>query len=148
MDYPLINGVRHDYSSAEISLKGKKYVGIKEIMYSNKLEAVDVYGAHAQKLGRTRGQLKPTASITMFKQEYQELIDDLGDGYMEVSFDITVSYADTGSSTITDKIIGARFTSDDDSHSEGSDPLIVKCDLNIMYVDRNGKKPLAKMLSK
>ena len=142
METPLINGFRYDFGQIEVSIKGKKYVGIKEIKYSNKIEAADVYGAHAQKLGETRGRLMPEASMTMYREEYYELINALGDGYMEVRFEVTVSYGQDGDSVKTDKLTGVRVVGDESGGSEGTDALEVPVELKVMRIDLDNKNPL------
>lgn len=141
MDYPLINGVRHEWSSIEIKLNGVVYIGVKEIAYSDSLEPTKVYGVHPQPIGRTRGQYEAEASFTLYLDEANTLIDALGDGFKEVPFDIVVSYSE-GGKTITDEIIGARIKANDQSNSQGSDPLERKFDLDIMFVRWNGKESL------
>lgn len=147
MDYPLINGVRHSYASIELDVNGKKFYGHREISYSQDLEPGEVRGAHAQLLGRTRGDLKAEGSLTTYLGEWKKLLSALGNGYMEKSFDITVSYAEDGQPTVTDKLRGCRIKKVEESHSQGTDGLTVKIDLHIMWIEYDGKKPLNKMLS-
>ena len=144
--YPSVNGIRYDWSSVEIDLGGKKYFGIKDISYKHSLEPGEVYGTHAQILGRTRGQYKSEASITLFKEEYSDLLEALGDGYMERSFDIIINYADANQSIVTDKVIGCRIKSADESHAQGTEALVVKLDLHVMMILEHGKKPINNML--
>lgn len=147
MDYPLINGHRYSYASIEADVNGKKFYGHKEISYSQDLEPGEVRGAHSQVLGRTKGDLKAEGSLTTYLEEWKELLDALGDGYMEKSFDITVSYAEDGRPTVTDKLRGCRIKKVEESHSQGTDGLTMKIDLHILWIEFGGKKPLKKMLS-
>lgn len=146
MEYPLINGHRYSYASIELDVEGKRFYGHKEISYSQELEPGEVRGAHSQILGRTKGELKPEASLTTYEEEWKEILDALGDGYMEKSLNVTVSYAESGRPTITDKLIGVRIKKVEKSHSQGGDALEVKLDLHPMWIEYNGKKPLKKML--
>lgn len=98
-------------------------------------------------LGRTKGDLKAEGSLTTYLEEWKELLDALGDGYMEKSFDITVSYAEDGRPTVTDKLRGCRIKKVEESHSQGTDGLTMKIDLHILWIEFGGKKPLKKMLS-
>lgn len=147
MDYPLINGHRYSYASIEADVNGKKFYGHREISYSQDLEPGEVRGAHSQLLGRTKGELKAEASLTTYMEEWKELLDALGDGYMEKSFDITVSYAEDGRPTVTDKLRGCRIKRVEESHSQGTDALAVKIDLHVLWIEFGNKKPLKKMLS-
>lgn len=145
--YPLINGVRHEWSSVEIKCKGKIFVGVKEIAYSHKLEPTKVYGTHPQPIGRTRGVYTPEASITLYLAEAQELREELGDGYMEESFDIVCAYSESALDAITDEIIGCRIKGEDHSASQGPDPLVRKFDLDVMLIRLNGKDALKSPLA-
>lgn len=141
--YPLINGNRYDYSSVEITLNGSRVLGISECSYTSALEPGTVFGTGAQILGRTRGQLEESGSMTLYKQEFTELIAALGQGYMEAAFDVTVSYRDTGSPLTTDVLRGCRITSVADSPAQGSDAIAVSCDLHVMLIERGGLQAVA-----
>lgn len=143
--YPLVNGNRYSWASIEIVINGLRFRGFKEISYSNGLEPGEMRGQGVQKLGRTRGELKPEASITIFLQEYMLLIAALaptGEGYLETEFDITVSYSDRNQPIITDTLVGCRLKKPDRSASQGTDALAVKCDLDLMFVKENGLSPI------
>ncbi len=142
MDYPLVNGARHEWSSIEVKIKGATTIGIKEMSYNDKLEPSKVYGLHAQPLGRTRGVYTAEASITLLLDEANTLIQALGDGFKEVVFDITCAYSE-GGATITDEIIGCRVKGLDQSLSQGADGAARKFDLDVMYIIWNGKDSLA-----
>ncbi len=142
---PLINGNRYDFSSIKAMLGGLSYLGFKSINYSHSLEPGEVYGTHAQKMGRTRGQYKPEASFEMYKEEYALLLTGLGPGYMERSFDIVVNYEEWDGLTqrvITDNIIGFRIKKAENAHSSGNEPLTVKVEGSVMYVIENGLAPI------
>lgn len=145
-DYPLINGFRHDWSSAEIKLAGTVVRGIKSLSYKPSSEPGEVFGTHAQKLGRTRGQLKFEASIELYLTEYEELKGSLGDGYLEKSFSIVAQYSEEGQPVVTDELLGCRIKSPDKSFQSGSDALTVKLDLDVMLIIENGVKPLTNTL--
>jgi len=145
--YPLVNGHRCDWSSVRINAAGKSYTGVKSINYRQALTPGVMRGTRSQPTGRTRGIYEPEGSLEMYKEDYQELITDLAKGgtlgYMEVSFQVVVQYTPSGLAVITDTLAGVRLASDEDSPSEGSDPLTVSCDLSIMYVLRNGLSALS-----
>lgn len=140
--YPLINGLRFDYSSVEIAVGSATIVGVSELSYSSKLEPGKVRGTSAQVNGRTRGQYEAEGSMTLFKQEADELLALLGPGFMEVAFPVTVHYAESGQPLITDRLIGARIKSMENSHKEGSDALTVKFDLDLIAIVHNGLAPI------
>jgi len=144
--YPLINGTYPDFASIEIKIRGTHYIGLTEISYSDTLEAGEVRGTHAQKLGTTTGQYSAEASMTMLRPEFDDLIQRLGPGYKQVAFDIVINYRPPGGAMITDKIIGARITSTEISASQGSDPVSVSVTLAPNHLILNGVPPLKRLL--
>ncbi len=145
-NYPDINGNRFEWASVEIRCDGRRYLGCKSLSYSQELAPGEVWGNHAQKIGRTRGELKPEGSLEMFKEEADDLISAFGDGYMEKAFDVVANYVETFRIQ-TVVLHGCRIKKVDDSHSQGTDALTTKFDLDVMWIERNGKKPLNNMLS-
>lgn len=145
----LINGIRYDYSSIEISINGITYSAVQEISYQHSLEPGILRGTRAGKLGRTRGQYDATGSLVMYKSDYQQLITLLQatnplTGYMEKSFLVTVIYEEIGSGElITDILQGCRITSSENSHSQGSDALQVTSQMDIMNLLENGIPAIA-----
>lgn len=137
--YPLINGRRLSFTSIDLRVRGIAVTGVKEINYSDKLEPAKVMGTKAQALGRTLGPYECEGSLTLYKEDFNELIAQLGDGYGAVAFDVVVHYAEEGLQTSTDEVCGCRIKNVEDSPSQGGDPLEVKIDLDPMYILRNGK---------
>ena len=150
IEYPTINGVRYDFSSIDVVIAGRRrQLGMRSIEYSHTLEPTKVRGAHAQPIGRTRGEYEAEASIVLYKREADELrssLEALGGGYMEQSFELVVMYAETGQPVIVDRVVGCRIRSESDSHEQGSDALEETLELDVMYLVKNGKNPLTRML--
>ena len=143
--YPMLNGVRFDWSSVEIKINGKPpIIGVKALSYKHTLDPGEVFGTSAQLLGRTRGQYKAEGSIELYKAEYHLLIAYLGNGYLEKSFEITTHYDEAGL-VLTDNLKGVRLKGADNSHQQGNEALTVKSDLSIMYLIENGVAPLSKL---
>lgn len=136
-----INGVEWDYSQIEINLKGKRYTDVPDISYSHSLEPAKKRGTDVRILGMTKGQYDTDGSMTIGKETYYEIIDALGDGYMEKTIDsITVTYGNTGERIKVDELVGVRISEDSDEHSEGSDALNVGVTLSFLELIRNGKR--------
>jgi hypothetical protein len=149
--YPLVNGLRYDYSSVDILLGVLRFSGIKSITYKHSLEPGELRGSRAQLVGRTRGKYSAEGSVELYRLEYEALISQLAllglplsMGYLEVAFDIQVAHQVTlvDPAPIVDKLIGCRIKSADRTNTEGEEPLTVKCDLHIMYIQEGGKDPL------
>lgn len=145
LSYPDINGRRAQWADVEVSSgksgQAKKITrAVKRINYSDSLEPGVVRGNSAKKQGRTLGLQEPEASWTLFDEEFTQLVDDLGDGFGAVPFDITLVYrAATGQPTKKVELIGCRMTTYDGGGEEGEDALEVEMDLDPMDILINGK---------
>lgn len=153
LSYPLINGLRYDFTSLEVKINGQALdwtAGLKEISFSDELEPGEVYGTFAQSLGATRGQYKAEGSLTLYFQEAQEFISLLsnssGAGYMETLFDLQLAYSEPGQSLVTAELLACRIKKAEDSQAQGSDPLETKFDLRVGMVKRNNKYAVSKVL--
>ena len=147
ISYPLVNGMRFDFSSVEITAGARIFNGVKSIKYSQTLEPGKVRGNRSQIVGRTRGPLDSDGSIELYRLEFQDLIRVLallkpGVGYMEAPFDITVTYSETGSEVVQDLIQGCRIKKHENNGQEGGDAITVACDLDIMMVLPGGVPPI------
>ncbi len=147
--FQLINGKQYDFTSIEITVLpqgGPPQVrfGVKSLNYNHGLKPGEGRGTRAQIALRSRGKYEAGADFEMYKSEYTALITSLagigggGSGYMEVPFDITVAYAESGQPTITDRIQGCRIMKDTDSNSEDGGVSLVKCELHVMQIIRGG----------
>lgn len=141
--YPLINGNRYDFSSLEVDVAGLRIRGITALNYTDELEPGEVYGTSAQIIGRTRGQRRTSGSVTMHRAEADQLIAALGNGFMERSFNIAASYADTGQPLTRDELVGCRITRVQKDNAQGSDPTAVTFDLHILDMRHNGVSPVS-----
>jgi len=155
---PLINGRRYDHSSLETDLAGDITLGVKSLTYDEELSGAHIWGTHASPLATTRGQYKPAGSLELYRLEGQSLVDklclkaqsDLGgdgtDGWGEIAFDITCTYAEVGQPTVTDKLVGCRLMKRSGGSGGGTDALTEKYDLLIMRVESDGKNMVLKAL--
>lgn len=142
-NYPLVNGLRHDWSSISIQVGTLKIPGVKSLSYKHSLEPGEVRGTHPQVLGHTLGTYSAEGSIEMYLSEANELKRVLGDGFMAATFDVVAKYSPKkGDPVITDKLIGCRIKASDKSFSQGNEPLAVKFDLFAMLLVEDGVKPL------
>lgn len=146
-DFPKINGHLYSFASAEANVNGTIITGFTEISYTQTLEPGIFRGTRSEKLGRTRGEHNVEGSFSMYKEDYNDLIATLGNGYMEATFPITVNYSEINSPIVTDVLTACRITSEEDSHSQGTDALVIAVDLDILYMTRNGLLPIVGQLT-
>lgn len=144
ISYPLVNGIRYDWSSVLFDINGIKFQGFKSVDYSASLTPGKIRGNRAQVVGRTRGSYDATGSAEVWKADFLNVLAVLGDGFMETSFNITASYSEvtTPNLIITDQLVGCRIVKHSDQGSEGEEPLTVKLDLDMLYIAPNGQVPI------
>lgn len=137
--FPLVNGVRHSFTSIKAQFNNIDFVGFTDINFDEKLEGGDVRGASPQLIGQTVGDYKATANFTMLLSNADALIASLGDGYGVVRFDINVAFRAAGEPMSYVLIKGARISGKSNAHAQGANGLVVKFDLTPLYILTNGK---------
>ena len=139
-----INGFVYQYSSVTITIANLPYSGVTEINYSDDISRSKLMGTGIFPLGLTRGNYTAEGSITIVKEQFPKISAALsqqggGRGFAEVSFLVTVTYAEPGSALITDTIEGCKIKHNENSHSSGStDGLVHKFDLDVFRIKWNG----------
>ena len=145
--YPIINGHAYGFSSIELSLGGTIKRGFKEITYSQKREVGKLRGNMNQVIARTRGTYDAEGSLTLYAHEFNDLVAAWGAGWMEKVFTISVTYSEYGPlGTSCDVLYACTIINVEEGGSEGTDPLEVKIDLDIMKIKKNGKNPMLGMV--
>jgi len=145
---PLINGEYPDWSLVNISIPGFRLLGVgsTELNYSFKNEPGEAEGTQQQVLGLTPGQYRAEGSITLHKRWARELRTVLGNGFLSKLFRMNVQYdMNDGLGVIEDKLVGCKIKNGENSHKSGSDALVEKIDLYILYYLPDGIQPLNNM---
>jgi len=146
IQYPLINGVRHGFSSIEAKIAGQIFVGFTAINYSRTRTRSLVRGNHPDPLGKTRGTNEYKAEVELYLAEWnllQAILLSQGAGYGDVFFQVIVTYGENAFDTVTDVLLGCTVDVVDVSQSEGPDPLKRKLDLSPLKILFGGKDDLA-----
>jgi hypothetical protein len=146
VQYPLINGYAYSFASVELSFGGIKFRGFKEIKYSHKVDIGKIRGNHPQVLARTRGDYDAEGSVVLWQHEWDYLRNQIGSGYLEAVFPISVVYSEVGTGTTSDLLHGCRFLSVEKGASQGADGNEVSVGIDIMKLIEGGKAPLVGML--
>lgn len=145
-DFPLINGNRYSWASVVFSMADIEIDDVTEISYSHKLESGTVRGVGPWKAGRTRGEYDAEGSVTLLRSAWDSLRAQLGNGYLESDFTVTVSYSEEGEGdVVTDTLVGCRIQNVEHSPSQGTDALTVALTLSVLYILENGVEPLRNM---
>lgn len=140
-EYPAINGQKHTFADVIIKAAGADRRGITSCDYKVKRGMTDVHGTGPNRLGVALGKVSNEGSIEMYRADFQQLIDALGDGYMSIPFQIVVIYRSRiGAPLVRDTLNGVRISESNPSGQEGDDPIKVKVTLNVGEVLLNGRR--------
>jgi len=137
MDYPQINGIAYGWAEVVINVAGIPIRGVKAINYSETVERGKVRGTSQRKLALTSGEHDVEGDLEIYMDDWNELRDVLGDGYMMATFAISVSYSNDHACH-TDELTGVRLKKVGNSHQQGNEPLTIKLDLDVMRLKRDG----------
>src|ERR1700749_4419118 len=139
--YPFISGSRHSWASIEIRVAGQIVLGIIEVNYTPTLDPGVVYGAGPLPIAMTTGKAEFEGEFTILLEEFNTLIQNLGDAFMTQFFDIIVSYDATGTglTTVVDTLHGCRITKVEASNAASStDASSRKCSIKMLQLLLNG----------
>ena len=149
--YPVINGIRYDFSSVEISILGKRFPGVKSLNYKQSLNPGMVRGTAAQVLGRTRGQYDAEGDMELYREDADDFLTLIqatqpAMGILEIAFDLNINFfepiAGAVPSAQNDRVIGARLKEDSASQAQSADPLVVRYSFHALMLVRNGRFPV------
>lgn len=143
----LINGKMHDSSSVDLTLDGEEGFPFAELAYGDSLSPGIPDGSGVQSPGRTRGKYKTDGcSITLWLRHFNDLVEKFGDGFYEREFDISVTYRDDdGDGVISDTLKSCRISKAETQVGGDDKALQKKCELSVMYILQNGKKPISNL---
>lgn len=146
-DAQRVNGFEVSWGDIYVKLGEDRYYGISEIAYGDKRTRSKSYGmgrSHAPR-GRTAGKYEvDECTMKMLKKSTKELRAALAanaqdsKSYGSVSFQIVVQYAGADGEVQTDTLHECTLSGDNNSHSEGPDPLYDNLTVDVMRIDRDG----------
>jgi hypothetical protein len=154
LSYPLINGVRHDFSSIELKLAGQIFIGFRAINYNRVRTRVMVRGNSPDPIAKTEGTNEYTADAEIYLAEWNLFQDTLiqaasaagldngGSGYGDVLFQVVVTYTSPGFDTIVDVLDGCSLDSMEVTQSQSADPLVRKFNLSPLKITYNTQDDL------
>lgn len=114
--------------------------GITELSYSDETEKKNFNGAGGFPVGRGNGNTESKASITLYKEEVDGLLQALPAGQRLqdiLPFDLTVNYEKEDGSLTKDRIRNCEFMSNgvDVKNNDGS--IVTKFDLLVSHIEWN-----------
>ncbi|SRR5258708_5953320 len=152
ISYPQTLGNYHAFSSIELKVTsgpaaGQIFVGFKSLNAKDSLVPTKVRGAAAEPIGRTRGDYDSEGDMELYVQQAFQLLQALGQGYKEQTFDISYSFAEANLDTITHQLLGCRIQEVDSSNAVGTDASTLKFTLSIMKILFGGLESLISPLA-
>lgn len=141
-----INGKYYSFANIELKIGGFLFQGVKSINYGFKIGSQFVRGTNMLPLGITAGQAEPRADFEMYLPAFNTMIAALGDGYMQRTVNISVTYGNAidnaGLPTVTDSILYATITDNGADNSESIDASVRKVTLMPLRMLFNGIAPV------
>jgi hypothetical protein len=148
-DFPVINGRHFSFASAEIKLDGVSYTGITSINWKEELKPTKVQGTGVYPLGETKGEYSCEADLEMHLQTANALraalaAKDPNGSYALPRFQVLVYFSEGGEDPVHEvKLQNCRFSSADNSNSQGADASMEKIGLYVRHIERDGLRMLA-----
>lgn len=141
-DVQTINGHNYSWASVAIAKDGIDTPDFTEITYGPSLDPGKVRAMGMRVRGTTKGEADGEGSFTMLKKQASLLIKQMGDGFMQKKFPLTISYDEDGEGgVVTDELFGCRITKVEDAPKVGTEPATTKFDIHIMRMKLNGVDP-------
>lgn len=136
LQFPLINGLRHSFSSMKFVFSSTdEYevpdikIFLKSIDYERTRDRGEVRANHPDPIAKTLGENSYSASMEIYRAEWNLILSTYGEGYGDRTFSVLVTWGLNGFETVTDELIGCHFDSSGSGGAQGSDPSVVKIDL-------------------
>lgn len=138
---PFINGVQYSWASISMNILGRTVTGVTAISYGDDQNKENIYGAGSQPIARGRGNIEPTASITLMQFEVEGIEDAVIPGRIQdiPPFDITVQYMDANGDVRTNIIRNAEFKNNGRDHSQGDTSSETQFELIVSHINWKGQ---------
>lgn len=129
---------------AEIDVAGRIFDRIRNVSHNQPVEIDFVFGSTNQPLLMTRGQLQGgEGSLEIEFEQGEELLEHLGDGFLEKQFTLSLTYRNRSSGkTIVYVFEGCRLTDSESDHASGSEALMMTLPFAYLSHTRNGLRPM------
>lgn len=139
--YPIVNGNCFGPASAEIDLRGRRYLGFASLNFSDELKKEAVRGNGSVALGVSVGEYEATCDFELVLHESFIFQEALGNGYGAVPFNIGASYVELpGAGVSVVEIIGATIMKIETSLQRGATGLVDKYTCMVITpIRRNGR---------
>jgi len=139
---PMINGVRHSWSSIRINMLGRTIMGVASINYDDTMNIENIYGAGNMVSHRGNGNYEAVANIELYQFEVVGIqLATLGQRLQSIPpFDIVVCYIPEGQDgLVTDVIRNVQFKKNARSLTQGDTMSKVPMELVVSDIKWHGQ---------
>lgn len=147
LQYPTVNNKAYSWVSLSLRISGAGLAGsrltklIKNVSHKTTVERGEVRGTNRQVYAHTKGKVSHESSITFVKEEFDALVTEFGNGFMDKSLTLTLSTKE-GSSIDTVTITASGMKEYGGDYSEGTDGLECQVPLDTLRILKNGLSPV------
>lgn len=148
---PLINGVVWSFQHITCTIAGLEFTGgFKKIDYKRNRKREMVRSNNSDPIGKTQGENEYSCKVDMYLAWWFACIatvqQQLGPGYGDVSFSISVKYGNNGFAPFVDQILNCTFDSTEANNEAGVGALVRGVDFNPTKILFNGIDDLSNPL--
>ncbi len=139
---PMINGVRHSWSSVRINMLGRTITGVASIDYDDTLNIENLYGAGNMVSHRGNGNYEAASALELFQFEVVGIqLATAGQRIQSIPpFEIVVCYLPEGQDVlVTDIIRNVQFKKNARSLKQGDTMSKVPMDLIVSDIKWHGQ---------
>lgn len=142
---PAVNRIEYSHTSVNVDVDAIRRAGFTAINYSDNVERGEIRSNGSQQVeARTEGDYKAEADVEMLRSKFDAMVADLGDGFYDQEFNVTVHRKLLASSPVmTDTLVRCRFKGRNFESKPGTDGHVVKIPLDVDGLLINGRKPYA-----
>lgn len=142
-DFPVINGRRFSWASAESKHDGVIFTGIKSVSWKQSLKSAKVPGHGIYPIGRTSGEYEAEAEVEWYTQDLNAFRKAMAakapnGSYAFQEFETLVQFDNTVDGVHTVKLVRCRMEEEDASTAVGGDATTEKVKYSVMWIEKDG----------
>lgn len=135
---PIVNGLAYSWSTVTLVVAGVIVKGVTDITYEKTQDKEDTYGAGQYQVNRGYGNIKCSASITLYADEVRAIEAAAGGSIMDIpAFDILVQYVASPTKNVNDRLKNCEFKNEPYSIKQNDMNQEVKLDLILSDIEHS-----------
>ena len=138
MPLPFINGVQYHWGQVAISALGNVFVGVEKVMYEEKQDIQNNYGAGNYPIGQGFGKIEVSGNISLFQEELEALAAAAPNRRLQAipNFDITITFIpEAGQGLVNHVIRNCRFMTNKRDMSQGDTKVVAEIEFIASHID-------------